>query len=157
MVDKYLEAMQDKELLSLRSEVAVTEARMAELFGALDKGESVGRWQKLQETLDNLTRANQSGNKQATATALYRLTSLIRAGAAERETWDEIYRCMDQKRRLAKSESDRLVQMRQMISYEQAMMFMRAVMVAVKDEVDDRRILHNIGERVRAIIPLRAD
>lgn len=155
MVDRYLEAVEDDELLSLRSEVAVMEARMAELFQALDRGDSVGRWEKLKDTLENLTRANRAGNKQATATALYRLTSLIREGAAERETWDEIYKCMEQKRRLSTAESDRLVQMQQMISYEQAMMFMRVVMVAVKDEIDDKLVLHRIGERVRSVIPLK--
>lgn len=147
--DRYLEALHDEELLSLRDDLAMLEARIAELFGQLSEGENVGKWSDLQDTLEQLTKANRTGNKAGVASALYKLSRLIREGAAEQATWDEIYNCWEQKRRLTASEQDRLVAMRQMLTAEQAQMFVRWVMLSVREEVDDHRVVQRIQDRIR--------
>ena len=57
------------------------------------------------------------------------------------EDWEQIYRVIEQRRRLVDSENLRLIEARQMLSVEQAMLMISALTDIIRTHVTDKRIL----------------
>jgi hypothetical protein len=151
LMDTYLRAANDGDLLVLRDEVAVVDARLADLLGRLDSGESGAAWRKALEQYAALQEAIDAGDPAALKSALDSLGSVIRRGLADYAAWGEVLVTLDARRKLVESERKRLVQLSQMITAEQAMVLVTAVISLVKDNVDDQRALARISDGLRRL------
>jgi hypothetical protein len=58
---------------------------------------------------------------------------------------------LDLRRKLVESERKRLVQLRQMITVEQAMVLLTAVVALVREHVDDQQVLARISDGIRRL------
>jgi hypothetical protein len=65
--------------------------------------------------------------------------------------WGEVLVTLDARRKLVESVRKRLVQLSQMITAEQAMILVTAVISLVKDNVDDQRALARISDGLRRL------
>jgi hypothetical protein len=149
---RYKDAQKDPELLSLRDDVALLDARLAELVEKLDTGETKDLWSALRDTYERLTTARDQGKTRDMARALLDLGDLIGAGHEQGRVWDSIVALLDQRRRLVESERKRLIEMRQMISSERAMVLVTALIDAVSRRVTDRQVLSQIAADFRTIV-----
>jgi hypothetical protein len=140
--ERYQQAETDQELLSLRGEVALVDARLADLLSRVDTGESGALWAELRRAYRAFTKARQAGDDQTTALA--RVEHLIERAGQDHQAWAEIGTLIEQRRKLAESESKRMATLQQMLTTEQALSMVRAIVDIVTRHVPDRQALSAI-------------
>jgi hypothetical protein len=150
---KFRAARSDPDLLSLMDDLAVFHVHMAELFERLGCGESGAAWEELQElsaqlsgSTSELDAAIRSGDdelfKQSVAAiqaGARGLRALVEVAKGRRETWDEIHDVQRLKTRTAAAEWRRQVDEKRLVSAEQAMALIVAIMHSVKRNCPDPR------------------
>jgi len=157
---RYAAALADPELLSLRDDVAVVDARVSELIAGLDRGEAGTLWLQLGRTRQEMEEARIAGDTKTLAVCLNEVDNLIQRGATEAERWRELLTTIDRRRVLVESERERLAQAEQMLTAKQAMLFVGVVQdmlsVAVEAHVADRRtratILAEVAQGVDGLL-----
>lgn len=148
----YAAARNDPELLALRDDIALTDARIVDLLGKLDTGESGAAWQAARSAADEVRQALLKQNAVALATALNALEGAIATGRANYAAWGEVGRALEHRRRLAESEVKRLIALRQVMTAEQAMTFATAIMDVVTRNVPDRAARAAIARDLGALL-----
>lgn len=131
------QAQQDPELLSIAADVAMLEARAAELCRRFDSGESGAAWRELQDQWSELEAAMKSGDAAATKAALEAIGKTVRRGAANEENWAELQDVLARKASLAARENKRLVDMRAMLTIAQVGAMMASIAHAIREHVTD--------------------
>jgi hypothetical protein len=146
---RYEQAEDDAELLSLKSEVALVDARLADLLVRVDTGESGQLWAELHRAYRAFTRARQAGDEETTALA--RVERLIERAGQDHQAWAEIGELIEQRRRLTESEAKRLITLQQMLTSAEAMAIMHRMVDIVTRHVTDRQALSAIVVEMRAL------
>jgi hypothetical protein len=141
---RYEQAQADAELLSLRSEVALVDARLAELLSRVDSGESGQLWADLKKAHQEFTVAKRGQDVARMRTALARVEHLIDRAVDDHQAWAEIAELLEQRRRLAESEQKRLVSLQQMMHVEDALLLVRRLSDIITVHIADRKILSAI-------------
>ena len=149
---RYAEAESDPRLLELRDEVALTDARLGDLLGRVDTGESGALWQSLQALRMEVIACKKVGDSVGQAKALNALLDMIGQGHADYRAWAEIGGVIEQRRKLVESERKRLVEMQQTLTVERAMLLIGAISGVIKAHVHDRTTLAAIGRDIESII-----
>lgn len=152
MLARYEEAKDDPELLELRNEIGVLDARLADVLKRVDTGESGRLWARLRETYEALREAQATGDADKARDHARRLGQLIESGSSDWAAWAEVRSLIDQRRRTVESERKRLVEMQQMITQERAMVLMTAVVDVIRRNVSDRGALAAISADLRALM-----
>lgn len=140
--ERYDAALDDPALLEQRREIALTDARIGDLLARVDTGESGAIWGALAAAKAELLAS--AGDTAKSQTAMGTILSLISKGHADHQAWRELGAALEQRRRLVESERRRLVEMSALMSAEQAMLLMNALLMAVKANVSDRAALSAI-------------
>jgi hypothetical protein len=164
LISNYQASLQDKDLLSLRYEIALIDTRTQELLGQIDAQESGRLWQVLKDNMskfDSIQRRAASlpdgeARKTELAREMSEVLSTIRQsihhGAADWMIWQEISESLEMRRRLVESEQKRLVAMQVMVTSEQAMILVSALTAAVRKHVTDTKQLSSIqNEFIRLV------
>ena len=146
LMERYTEALDDPDLLALRDELALLDARLADVLGRVDTGEAGRHWIGLAEAWRTVER---SVNEVDRLQAMADLGDLIEQGVADYAAWDEVLRLIEQRRRLAESERKRLVEMQQMITVDRVMTLVAVLVDVVRRHVTDRQALSKISEDLR--------
>jgi hypothetical protein len=142
LLERYQDAAQDADLLAMRQELALLDARLADVLQRVDTGESGALWKNVQDAFRDFERER---NSEREFVAWKRLASTIQDGMADYAAWQEVGRLIDQRQRLAESERKRLVDMRQMITAERAMVLLAAITDTIRRHVSDRSTLAAIS------------
>jgi len=149
LTERYQEALHDPGLLNLRDDIALLDTRIAELLLRVDQGESGAAWKRLTTTWRDLESAHTKHDTSGMAGALTTLGAIIRGGSSDTDAWAEVVTLVEQRRRLVEAEAKRLQAMQQMISVQDAMVFVTAVQDAVKRHVRDPAALQAIAADMR--------
>jgi hypothetical protein len=124
----YEQACQDQELLSVRGEVALVQARLDHLVARLHSGEAGSLWRTLKEEWAKLEAARRmpdgSAKESAMRSAICALAQLIEAGAAAEEQWADIIELGERKGKLAAAEWRRLGDLKELIPKAQVITMM---------------------------------
>lgn len=153
LAQRYHEAQADNDLLVLRDEIALLDARLGELLGRIDTGESAQRWAGAREAFVTLQQAKDSGDDKKAATAMSALGSIL-LNNNDYGIWEDIAALLDLRKRMVESERKRLVEMQQMITAERAMILMAAIVDTIRTHVTDRNALAAISSDLRKLITL---
>jgi hypothetical protein len=154
---RYDEARADGELLALREDIALTDARLGDLLSRVDTGESGALWRSLMAAREDLLARRKAGDTVGQIAALNQIVELIAEGHADYRAWGEVAAVLDQRRRLVESERKRLVEMQQMISSERMMVLLGAVVGVIQEHVRDRAILSGITTGIQKLITADPD
>jgi hypothetical protein len=160
LLDRFLAAQSDPELLSLRSEAALLDARLQEIVAKFKTGETASHWSALQVAWAELTNAQRrlkaartAGDESAAAkdqaaasAALEGVGRLIVAGNHELSVWADVVDAISDKQRVATAEHKRLQDLNQFMTAEQVMTMASAMLSLVKQNVTDRVALVAISE-----------
>lgn len=152
LAGRYEQALADPEILALRDEIALLDARKAELLGRVLSGESGEAWQQARRQQQALTQSLNKGDIAAARSAIMELERIIGRGLADYAAWREIQGLLDQRERLVRSERQRMVQGQQMISLQQVMVFVNAISSLVREHVRDPDALAAISAGIRAYL-----
>jgi len=146
--ERYRASLDDPELLALREEIALVDARIHDLLARVETGESGALWRALKKELDQL-----DTDPDVPALAkLQTVQAMIAQGVADYDAWAEVDRWVERRRRLAESERKRLVEAQQIITTEQAMALLGAVVEVIHEHVHDRATLAAISQDVRRLM-----
>lgn len=145
MLATYDAAQADPDLLALNAEIALIDARLSDVLGRVDTGESGHIWQELKATYKELQDANRASDTQAARVALTEIGSLITRGHLDYAAWADVRTLIEQRRKLVESERKRLSEMQQMITSEQAMLLIARLYDSVTQHVSDRAVLAAIA------------
>lgn len=150
----YEAAKRDPELLALRDEVALIDARLADLLKRVETGESGATWRAVRGAYGAFEEATVKKDTDAARGALTSLKSLIVRGAADEAAWSDVRTCLEQRRRLVESERKRLVEMQQMVGADEAALLVRTLTEAVREHVRDPAALRAIADALGRVAPL---
>jgi hypothetical protein len=148
---KYQEARNDEELLVLRDEIALLDARLAEVLGRLDTGESGALWKALAAIVGPLSRDFDQLKREEVKAGLASASSLIARGIGDYAVWADLRALLDERRKLVESERKRLVDMQQMITSERAMLLIAAITDTVLRHVADTGTRAAIAADIRKL------
>ena len=119
LLEGYEAALGDERLLELRDESALLQARVNDLLGRVDSGESGQLWAEVGKTWEKYNKALRHADADQEAAHRQYLDQLIRSGVDDYRAWDEVVKVVDQKRRISESERKRLHEMEVMIAANQ--------------------------------------
>jgi hypothetical protein len=145
LAERYREATADGELLALREDIALIDARLADVLGRVDSGESGATWKACRDTLAEYRTAKDALKYVEANAALDRLAELIDHGLEDYAAWADVRSLVDQRARLVANERRRLVEMQQMITAERAMTMLGAVVAIIRRHIRDRETLAAIS------------
>ena len=141
---RYEAAVGDPELLDMGQDIAMLDARLADLLARVDKGEAGALWQTVNQDFRALRNAITLGDANALKVALDDLGRVIAAGSQDYAAWSEIRGLLDQRRRTVESQQKLLVAKNQIITADQAMLLAQALMSAVRLAVTDAAVLQRV-------------
>ena len=83
-----------------------------------------------------------------------RIDEVVRAVDARRASvvWDDLCRLLDQRRKLVESERRRMVEMHQMLTTEEAMTLLAAVVDSLRRHVVDRKVLAAVSADLTRLV-----
>jgi len=161
--DRYNEAVSDPDLLEMRGEIALLDARLSELLEQLNTGggmEDWGRILRLWEQFNDLqNQASVAGIDEAVlrrlqgqiADTMREMNRVIRGGHRNISLWHEIQNVMEDRRRLVSTEGKRLSDMHQMITAERATTWAYRILDIMKDRIKDKNVLGQIAADIRRL------
>lgn len=148
LTSRYQESLTDENLLELREEIALTDARLSDLLARVDTGEAGRKWQRLRELKAKAATAPNKTKRQAYYAEIFALID----DESDYAAWDEVNRLIAQRRRLAESERKRIMDAQQYLTAQQAMTLIAAMLSIIKEHVSDRDTLRAISRGVDALI-----
>jgi uncharacterized protein YjcR len=151
LAGRFEDAINDEELGTLKSEIALLDTRIGELLGGLDTEQTISAWQDVANARDAISAAMRSGKGNQLMDAFNYLDNVVNNANSEFEIWNNIVFLIDQRRKLTDSERKRMVDLQQMITAEQSMLLVTTLMRAVKTHVTDRHTLSAIANEIRAV------
>lgn len=152
LAEKYHEALEDTELESLNSELALVNARIADVLTHVEVGEVGVAWMQMRALYHKLDNAIKTQKVTGMLEVMADMDALTSQGVGEFERWKEIYELMELRRRLAETERRRLIDMQQYITSQQAMVMIGTLLGIIKARVDDRNVLAAIQHDVNALL-----
>jgi hypothetical protein len=158
---RYAESLANPTLLSLREDLAVCEARVADLLQRVDSGESGALWQQLRAVQEGFSQALVVRDVAQMRRQYTALEQLIEAGSADAATWQEIQHLWETRCRLTQAEVKLLVTQEQMVTTQQLLVCfgaltetIRTAVLAHTDQDTGRAILGDITAAFQAVSTL---
>jgi hypothetical protein len=152
LAQKYVNALGDPEWLALKDEIALNEARLGDALEKLGDYETPALLDKLDTEYGRLKNAIKAGSASDVTVAMHALDDLFTKRAALAGLWREVDDLIEQRRRLSDTERRRLVDMEQVLTTQQALVLVSALIGIIKEHVTDRKILAAISTDIVAII-----
>jgi hypothetical protein len=147
----YERAIGDPTLLSLHDDLALLEVRQVELMKRLSQAPPP--WG---EALELYNRAAGAGSDQQQTALLEQLGALLLEGAkaasAQEQAWAELRELVQEKARTAAAEVRQLVELGQTLTTEQALMLVKQLSQAVRENVKDPQVLRAIQRSLDALV-----
>jgi hypothetical protein len=149
--ERYEQAETDPELLSLKREVALVDARLVDLLARVDTGESGQRWANLKKAHEEVKVSRRARDVPKMNEALAKIELDIEQATDNRAAWAEIGGLVEQRRKLVESEAKHLIMHRQMLSTEEAMLMTHRLIDIITRHVPDKQALSAIIVDIRAL------
>ena len=147
---RYEEARSDPELLALRDDIALLDTRLASVVEALDTGESQeawavlgSAWRTFEEQWQTLLDTGEPPEEMERT--VEQIGKIVTDGMSQGYIWNEIRGLLKERAALVANDRQRLVQMQQMITAEQALVMLGSIVDTVKRHVRDRDTLAAIS------------
>lgn len=152
LMARYEESLQDTELLNLQGELSLIDARMSDVLSRVDMGEAGELWRQAGNCMKQFEEAQKKKDTASMAHALTELRAIITKGTADYAAWDEVFKMVELRKKVVDSEHRRLVAMQNMITTNQAMTMIAALVAIVKQEVTDRHALQRISTGISQLL-----
>lgn len=142
----YMASIMDDDLLSLRSDIALSDARVAELVERLDTGESRDRWaQASLEAAAGLVELNMEEPDLDEVEARFRaIENLVKRVTADERTWRDLKSSAQHRRKLVDSERQRLKELHAYLTAEEALALIARLTDTIIRHVEDKAVLSAI-------------
>jgi hypothetical protein len=153
LLERFEEAAKDQDLINMTQDLALIEARLADLLGRVDSGEAGQVWLNLRLAWQALRQAQSQEDQAGAAEALTEIGRMINRGAADALAWREVGDLIERRRRVVETEQKRRIAAGRLVAVEEAMAIVIAIQESVRTHVQDRATLQAISEEVSRLIP----
>lgn len=161
---RYQEAMEDDDLLALRSEIALFQSRVGEQIQNIDSGDTFKTFQELKKWYQKFLEYNRKGDAVESANALNTIGKLVNKGYGQHQAWAEIKDTVAAIRKLSETEQKRLVSMQQTMTAEQAITMLSYISSVIKqrafelvDETIARKLLTAVSGDIAKFVNTTAN
>jgi len=144
----FLAGVADGDLVSLVSGLALIDARMLDVLGRVDTGESGERWKLVRDAIEDFNAAETKENgasgaravgyKATREAALSTLVSLADDGLEDYAAWREVKDLVEARRRLVDTEQRRRLALQKSMTFDQAQLFKARILEIVVKHVKDK-------------------
>jgi hypothetical protein len=155
LLKDYQAAVDDLDLLSLRQEIALADLRLQSLLPRLKAGDGRTLRQRLAETCGAFKSALLAGDEDRARVHGAEMDRLFASAAQTEEVWAEMHEAAKHKGELDSREWKRLVDMRQLITAERAMLVVTAIMDCVLRHTPEPQPRLVISNEIYALIASR--
>lgn len=152
MTAAYHDALADPDLIVLRGESAVLEARLADLLSRVDTGEAGELWLKMSAAATAFTAASRAGQSAEALQAARDMADLAGKGKSDWMSWSDVLRTVEALRRVKESERRRIESAHNVLTADRAMLLVAALTDAVRRHVSDRKTLDLIGREIGRLV-----
>ena len=150
--DRYEAATSDPDLLVLRDEIGLIDARVGELMGRISTGENAVTWAILKDRFDELKKSIRAGDTAKTIASLNAVEVVVNTAIGDYLVWGEIQNGLEQRRKLVESERKRLVEIQAFIDARAAMTLVASIVDVIRRNVKDRRELSQITQELSILL-----
>lgn len=151
IAEAYQQALDDPDYMAMRTDMALTTARINQLLERIDTGESMQAWKAAQKATTNLRDCLADDDAVGANEALTVLEEVILQGISDYYTWEEIRQSQEHKRKMAGSELKLLQAKEQFITAEQAMVLISQIIKIIRDNITDKELLDTISAKIRDV------
>lgn len=159
MAEKYLESVNDPEIIALNDDIALVETRIKQLIDNIDKDEPPPVWDEVSNKFQEFMLHKRLKRVPEATECLDELEYMFSRERAERAAWDEILQRTEQIMKLRSEERKRRMDMKNLLNAEQAMDMTAKLLVAVNeglesvvnDEETRKQVYLSIGQRFARI------
>ena len=141
---RFKAAMEDADFLNLVPRIAVLESRFLELLEKLGTPETGETWRRLSELSEEVEATSrgryksQKAKNQALTNVWPEIIKLMREGVGEYCAWSEIREIVEDSRKLIETEAKRIKLMAEIVSSEEARIFVARVLEHVQKRIDPK-------------------
>lgn len=150
------EARADPELLSLREDIALVDARVGELLERVESGESARAWAQLRKIWKDFERFRAAGNVPKMQEMLELLAEPLGRGLTDHDAWAEIGLHLDRRQRLVEAQQRYLERIQATLTVEEAMSMLGTILDVLRRHVTDQATLDAIGADLEQLVTLDA-
>lgn len=136
--------MTDPDILALTQEIALLDARIADLINRVDSGDAGVNYEQAMKAYRRLATALRTGDSDAVADAMNELGSTLRAGRDDSRAWGKAQEAIQQRRALVQTERQRLMDMEQLVQVGDMLALADNLLLAIRENIDDRAALSRI-------------
>lgn len=155
LLERYNTAQRDANLLSMREEISLLDARLGDVLARVDTGEGGVLWQSARNFMRSYRKAVRANDPDTAKEAMIGLEETLTKGLADYATWNDVRNLIQERRKLVESERKRMIELQQTITSEQAMAFVAAVVSSVKRNVTDPNVLELVSRDIALLIGRR--
>ncbi len=152
LLDRWEEALDDPNLTSMRSELALLDSRLGEVLGSITEDTTATRLEAATSAVHRLRYLADRPDLQDRESTLETITSDLEAALAmeqdERAAWKEVYVLIDRRRRTATVETKREDLEEHTLRHAQALYFFQRLLLAIQEEVEDPKLKAAIADRL---------
>lgn len=132
---RYEDFVNDPEITKITGEIGLLDTRIAQLSDQVESDVAARTWRELQRLWSRFMFAVQSGDADKQVELLSQVDDFIKQRIEQNSVWEDIERLTLSRTKLAEAEQKRLVQNNQMLSVEQALTLVGALVASIKDVV----------------------
>lgn len=156
LLERMLEAIDDPELTSLRTELALLDARMGEILGSLSErghSEALAALSGAVVSLERVSAAPDMDNREeALEKAVLKARAAVDDMRAEKQAWVEIYQLVDRRRRTAGVELKREEFLEHTMQHQQALWFFQQLLAAIHEIIPDQAVKERLAIKISKIM-----
>lgn len=152
LAEKYQEAAKDPELLNLRHDIGLIDARMSDVLSRVDTGEAGSMWRQAKDYFNAIQAAVAESDPIKMRISMNQLDETLGKGLGDWAAWNEVIGLVEQRRKLVDTERKRLVDMNQMITTEKAIMMITAITNIIREKVKDKETMNAIIYGIRSVL-----
>lgn len=149
----YTASLEDDDLLSLRTDIALNDVRMKDLLERLDTGENEARWKGVENLVRRLRvqLADTELDRDSIKSIAKELGDLVDDAEADERNWRDLREASQHRRKLVDSERQRLKDLHAYLSAEEALAIVARLTDAVIRHVENKDNLAAILQEVQVI------
>lgn len=149
--DRFESALTDTDYLSLRPELALIDAMLAERWETLEQGGNDDLWGILEKQFQDFKGAMASGDVRKMRATISDIEHTVSLGSSEALARQEIRDLIRDRQRLAESMQKTLINLKQTVTVEQTVQMLQQVIRIIGDTVDDRRQVSEVMRKIMAL------
>ena len=136
LAEKYLESVNDPEIIALNDDIALVETRIKQILERIDDDEPPPVWRDAKNAFDEFMMYRRLNDTDKAREVLDLLQDIFERQANDRETWDEVFSRLEQRMKLASEERKRRMDMRTLMDAEQVMDVASKLLAAVNEAAE---------------------